>query len=74
VGYDPLTKRELPRSYVSFLESRVAYLKQVLIDHNIDFKPATAYDEEETLRLESGVRRETSPGASLKKKKFLRDR
>jgi hypothetical protein len=66
VGYDPLTKRELPRSYVSFLESRVGYLKQVLIDHNIDFKPATAYDEEETLRLESGVRRETSPDASLK--------
>ncbi|KAJ6087044.1 hypothetical protein N7467_005958 [Penicillium canescens] len=48
------------------LESRVGYLKQVLIDHNIDFKPATAYDEEETLRLESGVRRETSPGAGLK--------
>ena len=51
MGYDPLTKRELPRSYVSFLESRVGYLKQVLIDHNIDFKPATAYDEEETLQI-----------------------
>ncbi|KAJ5306527.1 hypothetical protein PENANT_c031G09543 [Penicillium antarcticum] len=67
VGYDPLTKRELPRSYVSFLESRVTYLKQVLIDHNIDFKPATAYDEEETLRLEAGAKCGDSPeGAGFK--------
>ncbi|EKV16646.1 hypothetical protein PDIG_20170 [Penicillium digitatum PHI26] len=54
VGYDPLTKQEVPRSYVAFLESRVKYLNQVLIDHGIGFKPATAYDEEEALKMETG--------------------
>ncbi|KAJ5680495.1 hypothetical protein N7536_011634 [Penicillium majusculum] len=54
VGYDPLTKQEVPRSYVAFLESRVNYLNQVLIDHGIGFKPAIAYDEEETLKMEAG--------------------
>lgn len=53
VGYDPLTKQEVPRSYVAFLESRVNYLSEVLLDHGIDFKPAIAYDEEETLRTEA---------------------
>lgn len=53
MGYDPLTKQEVPRSYVAFLESRVNYLSEVLLDHGIDFKPAIAYDEEETLRTES---------------------
>ncbi|CAG8022227.1 unnamed protein product [Penicillium olsonii] len=52
VGYDPLTKQEVPRSYVAFLENRVSYLTEVLLDHGIDFKPALAYDEEETLRME----------------------
>ncbi|RJE18510.1 Transcription factor [Aspergillus sclerotialis] len=46
VGYDPITKREIPRSYVYFLECRVNYLKRVLIDNNISFKPASAFDEE----------------------------
>ncbi|KAJ5816781.1 hypothetical protein N7447_009014 [Penicillium robsamsonii] len=54
VGYDPLTKQEVPRSYVAFLESRVNYLNQVLIDHGIGFKPAIAYDEEEALKMEAG--------------------
>ncbi|CAI7630730.1 unnamed protein product [Penicillium viridicatum] len=53
VGYDPLTKQEVPRSYVAFLESRVNYLNQVLIDHGIRFKPAIAYDEEEALKMEA---------------------
>jgi hypothetical protein len=53
VGYDPLTKQEVPRSYVAFLESRVNYLSEILLDHGIDFKPAIAYDEEETLRMEA---------------------
>lgn len=38
---------------------------QVLIDHNIDFKPATAYDEDEILRLEAGGRR-ASPEVGMK--------
>ncbi|KAJ5154204.1 uncharacterized protein N7500_009643 [Penicillium coprophilum] len=54
VGYDPLTKQEVPRSYVAFLESRINYLNQVLIDHGIGFKPAIAYDEEEALKMEAG--------------------
>ncbi|KAJ5427962.1 hypothetical protein N7445_009416 [Penicillium cf. griseofulvum] len=53
VGYDPLTKQEVPRSYVAFLESRVNYLSQVLIDNGIEFKPAIAYDEEEALKVEA---------------------
>lgn len=53
VGYDPLTKQEVPRSYVAFLESRVNYLNQVLTDHGIGFKPAIAYDEEEVLKMEA---------------------
>ncbi|KAJ5864438.1 uncharacterized protein N7529_006354 [Penicillium soppii] len=62
VGYDPLTKQEVPRSYVAFLESRVNYLSEILLDHGIDFKPAVAYDEEETLRMEA----DRSPTASLR--------
>ncbi|KAJ5084100.1 hypothetical protein NUU61_008679 [Penicillium alfredii] len=46
VGYDPLTKREVPRSYVYLLENRIRYLKQLLTEHNISFKPARAFDEE----------------------------
>jgi hypothetical protein len=53
VGYDPLTKREVPRSYVCFLESQVKYLKQILIDHGIEFKCTMPFDEKETSR--SGI-------------------
>lgn len=50
VGYDPLTKREVPRSYVCFLESQVKYLKQILTDHGIEFKCASPFDEKEPSR------------------------
>ncbi|CAG8961961.1 hypothetical protein HYFRA_00013741 [Hymenoscyphus fraxineus] len=40
VGYDPITKREIPRSYVFYLESRAAYLEKVLEDNGIPFAPA----------------------------------
>ena len=46
VGYDPITKHEIPRSYVFWLEHRVGYLKQVLVDHNIGFRAEAAFDEE----------------------------
>ncbi|KAF2091572.1 hypothetical protein K490DRAFT_693, partial [Saccharata proteae CBS 121410] len=39
VGYDPITKREIPRSYVYYLESRVAYLQSLLRDNGIAFAP-----------------------------------
>lgn len=53
VGYDPITKREIPRSYVYFLESRVAYLEKLLTDNGIEFKPATAFDDGD--QVEGGV-------------------
>ncbi|PGG95690.1 hypothetical protein AJ79_09917 [Helicocarpus griseus UAMH5409] len=46
VGYDPTTKREIPRSYVFFLESRVAYLEKMLMDNGIEFRAAEAYEGE----------------------------
>lgn len=54
VGYDPITKREIPRSYVYFLESRVTYLERALIDNGIEFNAAVAFDEAEAVRLEAG--------------------
>ncbi|KAF7180668.1 hypothetical protein CNMCM7691_009959 [Aspergillus felis] len=54
IGYDPITKREIPRSYVYFLEARVAYLEKTLKDHQIEFKEAVAFDEEEAIKVEAG--------------------
>ncbi|KAJ6160483.1 hypothetical protein N7470_003879 [Penicillium chermesinum] len=54
VGYDPITKREIPRSYVYFLETRVAYLEKQLAEHNIAFKRAVAFDEEDAVKTEAG--------------------
>ncbi|KAF4612808.1 hypothetical protein G7Y89_g15565 [Cudoniella acicularis] len=44
VGYDPITKREIPRSYVFYLETRVGYLEKLLQDQNIPFAPAEVLD------------------------------
>ncbi|KAI0390703.1 fungal-specific transcription factor domain-containing protein [Xylariaceae sp. FL0594] len=45
VGYDPITKREIPRSlvinsYVYYLETRVDQLEALLRTHDIQFPPA----------------------------------
>ncbi|KAL1960814.1 hypothetical protein VTO42DRAFT_5797 [Malbranchea cinnamomea] len=48
VGYDPTTKREIPRSYVFFLESRVTYLEGLLTENNIAFRPGQPYEGETT--------------------------
>jgi hypothetical protein len=53
VGYDPITKREIPRSYVYFLETRVAHLEKQLADNNIEFKKVVAFDEEEAIKVET---------------------
>ena len=37
VGFDPITKREIPRTYVYYLESRLTYLETLLTDHGIAF-------------------------------------
>lgn len=39
VGYDLTTRREVPRSYIFYLETRISYLEQVLKDQNIQFEP-----------------------------------
>lgn len=44
VGFDPLTKREIPRTYVYYLESRVNYLESLLSEHDIPFSPAEQFD------------------------------
>ncbi|PLB48902.1 putative C6 transcription factor [Aspergillus steynii IBT 23096] len=54
VGYDPITKREIPRSYVYFLEARVAYLEKLLMDKQIEFNDPVAFDEEEAIKVEAG--------------------
>ena len=54
VGYDPITKCEIPRSYIYFLETRVAYLEELLVQNGIQFKEAVAFDEDEAIRVESG--------------------
>lgn len=53
MGYDPITKREIPRSYVYFLEARVAYLEKLLVDNGIGFKEAVAFDEDEAVKVEA---------------------
>lgn len=40
IGYDPITKREIPRSYVFYLETRVEQLEALLRANNISFPPA----------------------------------
>lgn len=44
VGYDPITKREIPRSYVYYLETRVAYLETLLQSNAVDFQPADDFN------------------------------
>ncbi|KIW07920.1 uncharacterized protein PV09_01829 [Verruconis gallopava] len=39
VGYDPISKREIPRSYVYFLETRVSYLESLLQSNGVPFDP-----------------------------------
>lgn len=40
VGYDPITKREIPRSYVYYLETRVDQLESLLRAQNLPYPPA----------------------------------
>jgi hypothetical protein len=44
VGYDPITKREIPRSYVYYLETRVSHLESLLQDNSIAFAPADDFN------------------------------
>ena len=66
MGYDPITKQEIPRSYLYFLENRVRYLNALLTRHNIDLKPACAFEEDGTgdqgIVGDAGVPEHDSPG------------
>lgn len=44
VGYDPITKREIPRSYIFYLEKRVEQLEELLATNSIAFPPAQDLD------------------------------
>lgn len=44
VGFDPITKREIPRTYVYYLESRVAYLESLLSENDIKYAPSQEFD------------------------------
>ncbi|THW31660.1 hypothetical protein D6D22_10033 [Aureobasidium pullulans] len=39
VGFDPVSKREIPRSYVYYLESRVQHLESLLQSNDIPYAP-----------------------------------
>ena len=43
-GFDPITKREIPRTYVYYLESRVNYLEALLANHNIAYGAPQEFD------------------------------
>lgn len=42
VGFDPVSKRAIPRSYVYYLETRVRNLESILKSNNIPFQPPEA--------------------------------
>lgn len=42
VGYDPLMKREVPRSYLYYLEDRVEYFQSLLAEHGVPFEPGSS--------------------------------
>ena len=53
ISYDPITRREFPRSYVYFLETRIAYLQSVLVKHEIPFEPEAAFNEKQIVAATS---------------------
>ena len=44
VGYDPTTKREIPRSYVYFLETRLSYFESLLKQNNVRYNEADVFN------------------------------
>ncbi|KAL2354204.1 fungal-specific transcription factor domain-containing protein [Cryomyces antarcticus] len=50
VGYDPITKKEIPRSYVYYCESRISHLENLLQSNGIPFPPPEHF----TLSYKSG--------------------
>lgn len=54
VGYDPITKREIPRSYVYFLETRLEYFESLLKKNNISYEVADVYNSDSKALGEGG--------------------
>ncbi|KAJ8605945.1 hypothetical protein MRB53_041309 [Persea americana] len=51
VGFDPVSKREIPRSYVYYLETRVHSLESILTQHGINFPaPREDFSISETIK------------------------
>lgn len=44
VGFDPITKREIPRTYVYYLESRVRYLEELLGEIGMQYAPSNEFN------------------------------
>lgn len=51
VGFDPVSKRTIPRSYVYYLETRVKKLEALLEDNSIPFEPP-----EEDFSISDGIK------------------
>ena len=43
-SYDPILRREVPRTYLYYLESRVSYLEELLTDHQVPFGPPEQFE------------------------------
>jgi Fungal specific transcription factor domain/Fungal Zn(2)-Cys(6) binuclear cluster domain len=54
VGIDPITKQEIPRSYVFYLETRLAYLESLLVANEIPHGPPDAFDVD-SRTIEHGI-------------------
>lgn len=61
VGIDPITKGAIPRSYLFFLERRLAYFESLLLTNNVPFEPPDAFHAEAKTVERGGVH---SPGAT----------
>ncbi|KAF4587488.1 positive regulator of purine utilization [Ophiocordyceps camponoti-floridani] len=58
VGYDPITKKEIPRSYLFYLEGRVRVLEGILRENDVAFPPAgdlEACSREEMREVRTGA-------------------
>ncbi|KAK6828032.1 hypothetical protein PG987_011373 [Apiospora arundinis] len=55
VGYDPITKREIPRSYVYYLETRVEQLEALLRANSIQFPPSEDLDHCSRVGVDGGA-------------------
>ncbi|KAL7627546.1 hypothetical protein AAE478_001739 [Parahypoxylon ruwenzoriense] len=64
VGYDPITKREIPRSYVFYLETRVDQLETLLRANNIKFPPADNLEYCSRPGADGGFGKSPTDGAS----------